>query len=403
MACFHCDCKRPPDAYMESKLQEIQSGPRTRLEKVAQRLEVSNGWNFDFDDDESDGADVAAFEFADSSVKGEASPLGTQTRRGKFRGPEDDFNTADQASGVHERMYSDIDSSKPGIGFDDFDDEDDIDSYEIDTPRNNPRKKASASFYSDSEMSSELEGSDDSSDSSAAGRRTRFPSYDKPPKHAHKKEALFDSEDELDFDLDEDLLNWKSRHVTDTKLRGRGTSKDLSFDSEDLDLDSDDDDDFYSSGFKRRTENKGSYGRGNFRNRSSGFQGGSFSGSYHENDGSRSRKNESRQSKVGSSNVGGYGDYNFRNNSRARPNTKMDGGRNNSDNFNRSYRGSRGDNRRFGDDDYGKQRTNNMEKLKGGKKDGAFGNGYRGKSPEYSRETDDDPSEFRNSRRVIER
>ncbi|KAB2005861.1 hypothetical protein ES319_D11G301000v1 [Gossypium barbadense] len=407
MACFHCDCKRPPDAYMESKLQEIQPGPRTRLEKVAQRLEVSNGWNFDFDDDESDGADVAVFEFADSSVKGEASPLGTQTHRGKFSGPEDDSNTADRASSIHERMYSDIDSRKPGIGFDDFDEEDDIDSYEIDTPRNNPRQKASSSVYSDSEVFSELKGSDGSDDSSAAGRRTRFPSYDKPSKHAHKKVALFDSEDELDFDSDEDLLNWKPRHVTDTKLRGRDVLKDLSFDSEDLDLDSNDDDDFDSSRSKRRKENKGSYGRGNFRNRSSGFQGGSFSGSDHEKDGPHSRKNELRQSKVGSSrrgnNIGGYGDYNFRNNSRSRLNTKMDGERNSSDNFNRSYRGSRGDNRRFGDGDYGKQRTNNMEKLKGGKKDGAFGNGYRGKSREYSREMDDDAIEFRNSRRVIER
>lgn len=85
---------------------------RTRLEKVAHRPEVSNAWNFDFDDDESDGADVAAFEYADSRVMGEASPLDNQTHGGKFRGLEDDLVTAGRASRVDERKYSEIDSSK---------------------------------------------------------------------------------------------------------------------------------------------------------------------------------------------------------------------------------------------------------------------------------------------------
>ncbi|XP_039032212.1 uncharacterized protein LOC120167191 [Hibiscus syriacus] len=358
MACFHCDCKRPPDAFMESKIQETRPGSRTRLEKAAWRSEVSNGWNFDFDDDESDGADVAGFEYADSSLKGEASPLGNQAHGGKFRGLEDDFDTSRRASRVHERVYSDTDSSKLGIGFDDFDDEDDIDSYEIDSQQNNPRQKASLNAYSDKELFLEFEDSDSSNNSNVAGQRTRFPSYSKPSKHERKKVMLSDTEDELDFDSDEDLSvrrNWKSRHVSDSKHRSGGNL----------------------------------HHRG-----SSGFQGVSFSGSDYENDGPQSKRNESRQNKLGSTRLGNNasnrGDYNLRNDSRSRSNTKMNGGRNYSDNSDRSYRDSRCNNRRFGEDDYGKQITNNMQKFKGGK------------SREHSREMDD-PSEFKNSRRVIER
>ncbi|XWS58187.1 hypothetical protein CRYUN_Cryun08bG0013100 [Craigia yunnanensis] len=413
MACFHCDCKRPPDAFMESKIQEMQPGPRTRLEKVAQRSEVSNAWNFDFDDDESDGADVAAFEYADSSVKGEAFPLDNQTRGGNFRGLEDDFDSAGQASRVHERKYSDVDSRKHGMGFDDFDDEDDIDSYEIESQQNNPRQKASLNIYSDNDVFSEPEGREGSNDSSLA-RRPRVPSYNKPSKHTHRKVALSDSDDELDFDSDEELSvhpNWKSSHVADSKHRGRGASgvsKDLCFGSED----DSDGDDFDHFGSKRRKEDKGSYHRGHFQRESSDFQGGSFSGSKFENDGPHSRRNGSRGSKVGSdrrgNNVSSRGDYNFRKDLRSRSNTQMDGSyrgdnRSSNDKFDRSYRGSQGENSRFREDDYGsRKRTNNMQKFKRPRKDGVFGNRRHARSDEYSREMDD-PSEFKNSRRVIER
>ncbi|KAK8564841.1 hypothetical protein V6N12_058423 [Hibiscus sabdariffa] len=55
----------------------MKPGPRTRLEKVVRRPEVSNAWNFDFDDDDD------------------------------------------------ETMYSDINSSRHGLGFDD------INSYQV--------------------------------------------------------------------------------------------------------------------------------------------------------------------------------------------------------------------------------------------------------------------------------
>ncbi|GMI94514.1 Organelle Zinc finger 2, slow embryo development1 [Hibiscus trionum] len=360
MACFHCDCKRPPDAFMESKIQEMQPGPRTRLEKVARQPDVSNAWNFDFDDDESDGADVAAFEYADTSVKGGAFPLDNPTHGRQFRGIEDEYDTVDRTSTVHERKYSDINSSRHGLGFDDFDDEDDIDSYEVDSQQNDPRQKASSNVYSDNEVCSE-------------------PQRNQGSKHMHKRVALSDSEDDLDFDSDELSVhpNWKSSHVANPKHRG-GVSKELSFGSEDLDSDSDGNDGYKKFGSKQwKGGDKGSHGRGKSWNRgSSGFQGGSFSGSDYENDDPHSRRNVSRGNKIGGSgsrgnNVRSYakGDYKFRKDSRS--------GRN--------------------------RNSNNMQKFKGGRKDGGFGNRGWGKSGEYGKEMDHHPSEFSNSRRVIER
>ncbi|MBA0710038.1 hypothetical protein Golax_025039, partial [Gossypium laxum] len=361
---------RPPDAFMGSKIQEMQPGPRTRLEKVANRPEVSNAWNFDFDDDESDGADVAAFEYADTSVKS----------GGDFRELEDESDMVGRASRVQERMYSDFNSSKHGLGFDDFDDEDDINSYEVDSQQNNPRQKASSNVYVDKEVFPEPERS----------RGSKF---------VRKNIALSGSEDDLDFDSDEELSahpNWKSSHVADSKHKGRIASKDLSFDSEDLDLDSDGDDGFDNFGSKRWKEDKGSYGRGKSQNReSSSFKGGSFSGSDYENNGPHSRRIVSRGSKTGSGSRGnsvrgsGSNDYKFRKNSHSRSNAKTDGRRNNSNNFNRSHRGPRGDNRRVGEDDYGRQKA-------GGRNPGGFGSRPWGKSREYGKEVDHDPSEFRN-------
>ncbi|OMO68823.1 Zinc finger, RanBP2-type [Corchorus capsularis] len=455
MACFHCDCKRPPDAVMEEgKIQEMQPGPRTRFEKGARRPEVSNAWNFDFDDDESDGADVAAFEYADFSARVEASP--SDNLGGNLRGLEDDFDTAGRGSRIHERSYSDMHSSRHGMGFDDFDDEDDIDSYEIDTQQNNPRQKATSSIYSENEGFSEPEQSEGSNDS-LSSRRTRFPSYNKSPNHMHKNVALSGAEDDdLDFHSDAELSvhpNWKSSHVADTKHRGRGAPKNLSYGSdEDLDLDSDLDDDFGNFRSKGRKENKRSYSKGKFRGGSSDFEDDCFSGS----EGSHSRRNGSRRDKIGygrrENNGSGRGGYNLVNDSRSRSNPKMDDRRNYSDNFDRSHRGSRGDsrrddrriysndkfdrssrgsrgdsrrddrriytndrfdrssrgprgdNRRFPEGDYGSQRKNDRQKFMGSRQDGVFENRRPGRSHEYDSSTGrDDPGEFRNSRRVIER
>ncbi|KAJ0013378.1 hypothetical protein Pint_19853 [Pistacia integerrima] len=123
MACFHCDCKRPPDEFIENKILEKRRDPEMRSEKIARRPEVSNAWNFDFDDDESDGADVAAFEYADSPRRGEDSPLGSLAHEGNFRGHEDDFDRGGRFPRTNEREFADVDSNRPRMGFDDFDDD----------------------------------------------------------------------------------------------------------------------------------------------------------------------------------------------------------------------------------------------------------------------------------------
>ena len=125
VACLRCDCKRPPDALMENVMEERQHGSRTRSEKIASRPEVSNAWNFDFDDNESDGADVAAFENADSASMVEDLPMESQAKEGNFGRSADALNGTRIISRVHEREYSDPRLEGFGRGFDDFDDEDD--------------------------------------------------------------------------------------------------------------------------------------------------------------------------------------------------------------------------------------------------------------------------------------
>ena len=84
MVCFHCECKRPPDEFLENKMQDRIQSSKPKLDKMGSRQEVSNAWNFDFDDNESDGADVAAFEYADTHAIDENSD--NHAQRGNDRG-----------------------------------------------------------------------------------------------------------------------------------------------------------------------------------------------------------------------------------------------------------------------------------------------------------------------------
>ncbi|KAL9393146.1 hypothetical protein Peur_012431 [Populus x canadensis] len=102
MACFHCDCKRPPDAVMENKMEERQHGSRTRSEKIVSHPEVSSACNFDFDDNESDGADVAAFETS-PSVK----PSKPKHHRRAFSGSDEELDIdSDEERSVHPKWKS---------------------------------------------------------------------------------------------------------------------------------------------------------------------------------------------------------------------------------------------------------------------------------------------------------
>ncbi|KAJ3703848.1 hypothetical protein LUZ61_007553 [Rhynchospora tenuis] len=140
MACYECEHKRPPDEYTSNEMESRHLGPtRTWSERgTPTRVpEVSDAWNFDFDDNESDGADVAAFEFADSSKRG--------LEEGDIKGPRG------RRLDMHERKPAPYSSR---TGFDDFDDEDDdLDSYEIDSSGGKDSGVARRSF-------SELEESD---------------------------------------------------------------------------------------------------------------------------------------------------------------------------------------------------------------------------------------------------
>ncbi|KAB2621520.1 hypothetical protein D8674_023702 [Pyrus ussuriensis x Pyrus communis] len=446
MAWFHCDCKRPPDEYLENKLQEVQRGPRTRMEKTAVLHGDANAWNFNFDDNESDGADVAAFEYADSSVRDENS-LGNQAQGQDFGHREYNLSKDSRVPRGNNEEYSEADTIRPGRGFDDFDD--DIDNYELDTQNKTSAQDASIDF-------SEFEGSEsediENSDNSLQGRRrTKSSSYNKPSKPTRQRAAFFHP-------------NWKSSHVADSRSRGRGRttpgpSKRLSFGSDD-ELGMSDDDLDQKFGARRGKSNnldskrKGFERRGNF-----DMEDDSLSGSESDN-GFQSHKNRPRRNKE--NNIKGRGGPNFTRETQFESNG-MKGGRRNSfnDDFDGATRGSRGNNRGFRGNDFAgmrmsnrgndtrsfnspkragfgngrgrnsfnddfdrsargscsnnkgfrgndfdgqrmSNRGDNVHKFKGPRREG-FGKQQRGRVNEYGRDKDRGPEEFRNSRRVIER
>ena len=117
MACFRCDHRRPPEELTEPEAHFQQPDFRAARPDKFSGLS-SQAWNFDFDDNESDGADVAAFEFADPPRR-DGIPL--NGKGVEFSPPDNSRNAG--------RFSSDVSRT----GFDDFHDEDDdVDSFEID-------------------------------------------------------------------------------------------------------------------------------------------------------------------------------------------------------------------------------------------------------------------------------
>ncbi|KAK1566570.1 hypothetical protein Q3G72_001503 [Acer saccharum] len=305
-----------------------------RMEKIAKRPEVSNVWNFDFDDDESDGADVAAFEYADSASRGEDSAMVSQERNY-------DFKDSSRVRSPRERGHSEFDSNGPGTGFDDFD-EDDVDSYEIDAPNNYSVSKASSNDFSEAEDIGV-------SDNNFRGHwRDTPPSNNKPSKLKHPKAAFSGSkDDELDFDTDEELPvhpNWKSSHVADSRHTSRGELR---------------------SKFSRRRAGSDVEG---------------FSDSESDNDDLDTRRNKFGQNKIESGRRGkdfdGRDNYNFVNgDARFRTNGKMDNRRNSMIDGSRSSRGSRVDNKGAKWDHYDGRRMNNKGDDARFKSNGKMDNG----------------------------
>ncbi|KAL9272546.1 Zinc finger protein VAR3, chloroplastic-like protein [Drosera capensis] len=163
MSCFHCEHKRPPDEYTYNETQPRQQSPNMRPGpgSFTRRPDVSDAWNFDFDDDESDGADVAAFEHADSHGHIPGNHAEAQNARGL---EEDLYPTSRMPPGQsRDKGFSSNGQRNHGTGFDDFDDEDDddIDSYEIDNHNRNERKDSSSIRFSDVERDSDSDGEKD--------------------------------------------------------------------------------------------------------------------------------------------------------------------------------------------------------------------------------------------------
>ncbi|KAK1440487.1 hypothetical protein QVD17_06315 [Tagetes erecta] len=239
MACFHCECKRPPDEFTENQMHDRQYGQRSRLDHVPNRKEVSDAWNFDFDENESDGAEVAAFEYADSRKLDQ--DYTTNRQRDDESMTRSDYNNFNRRPvRPQESEFSGF-VAKPGVGFDDFDDEedDDVNSYELDT-----KPSSSSVNFSDLEVDSESE------DENYNARRPVTSQKNKRASKSPKKSAVSDDEG-VDFNSDDDLPvhpNWKSSHVADFRNESRGRSRTKYGSDEDSDLDFGDkdmsDDDF---------------------------------------------------------------------------------------------------------------------------------------------------------------
>ncbi|KAG6599223.1 Zinc finger protein VAR3, chloroplastic, partial [Cucurbita argyrosperma subsp. sororia] len=389
MACFHCECKRPTDTFLDNEKQERQHVP-SRFEKIANRQEVSNAWNFDFDDDESDGADVAAFEYADSSVAAEGSHADNLARGSKYN------------SDLPERQHSDAGNRGPGVGFDDFvDEEDDIDNYELDSSVNNSGRQPHSVDFSD------IEGHSGSEDGDDFGHRSGVPSYNKRPRR--QQAAFSDSEgDELDSDDDISAKkNWKSNHLTSSRQsRDNGRSRrGLSYGS-DENLDSDLNEDLDERPRSRRSEGKDfDSNRKHFQTRGSSRMGGRSSESdFDDFDRGMRRqklKGNQRENNRRGSDTRARGDKysrgsefqsnNFRN---GRKNTFDD----DFDDFGDKSHRSRGTNSRFRGNSHGGRGTY---------RSGSPKEGYKKDRPrrynEYDTTADKDYGDFKNSRRVIER
>ncbi|KAE8651611.1 hypothetical protein Csa_021238 [Cucumis sativus] len=426
MACFHCECKRPAETFLDNEEQEKPHDP-SKFEKIANRQEVSNAWNFDFDDDESDGADVAAFEYADSSIAAEGSRSDIQARGSRI------------GWDLPERQHSDAGNRGPGVGFDDFvDEEDDIDSYELDSSANNSASQLHSVNFSDIERDS---GSEDGNEDHRPGVRA----YNKRPA---RQQARFSGseDDELDFVSDDDTSVWKSSHVAgprqksrDKGLTGR-SRRGLSYGSdEEFGLDSDLDEDVDEGPRARSSKGKDfDSGRKQFQRRgSSRMERGLSSGSDFDDFDRGMRRQELRGNqrennrRESNQRARGFQSNNLRNdrkNTFQRENNRRGSdhpargkftkgsefqsnnfrnGRKNTfhDDFDDKPHRSRSANSRFHGNNHGGRGTYGSEAdkpdFRGSKE------GYKKHRPEryneYDTATNKDSGHFRNSRRVIER
>ncbi|XP_047149936.1 uncharacterized protein LOC124822029 [Vigna umbellata] len=416
MVCFHCECKRPPDEFLENKMQDRIQGFKPKLDKMGSRQEISNAWNFDFDDNESDGADVAAFEYADTHALNEDFSSGNNTQHGNHKGWEDNLEKNNGVRGSPDGEYANRDIYKPGIGFDDFEEEDDVDSYELETtPNSSRRMETSKSNFSEDEKLSESEDIEGSDDERYANHRTA--SQRSEPYRSIRKNTSFSGseDDELDFVTKEQrstLSNFKS---AGRRSNGRGPSKKLSFGSEseddnDAGLYSDEDDDIHKAYSFRKNKgdkfnparqnngNRHNSGRRNFtKNRNSGFTDGRRENMFGDDfDGSsqQSYKN-GRDSKGNGRNRKSFEDFDGPSRRRSVGDGRGSRGNSRGGSSRQSFGNGRSSRQSFGNGRGPRGNDRNWHRSE----DREHGTGKLNK---YGMD-EKDSGEFRNSRRVIER
>lgn len=268
MSCFQCEHTRPPDEFTENQMQGKRMGSNTRIQRSARTSDVANAWNFDFDDDESDGADVAAFEFADSTKAQNGSSLDELPRRGSVRGFEDDtVQQQDRGRYLINPGKGNHSSSSRLTGFDDFDDEEDdnVDSYELDEGNGKETREILRKSFSEFENGSESEDFDDHDHHTKPNLHRKdylsdFKDDDivaSAPKTGHSSRS-FDSDDDMepmldsDQDLHEhfDLKQRKKGQNAGQKGFSRGRNRDS--DDESISDFDEDDGDLYSSRSKKK-------------------------------------------------------------------------------------------------------------------------------------------------------
>jgi hypothetical protein len=208
MSCFHCEHDHPADEFSNSQIEAKQSALQKRLERPPRKSDVSSAWNFDFDYNESDGADAATFEFADSSKAMESTFVDSMPYRDATKGSKHEQSKMVETMNKVSKRESLPSSS---VGFDDFDDEDDIDNYELDLSKGSQTGEVTRMSYSDLEGASDSEGFDEFDNS----RNSRY--------LATEDITVSTDEDEL-----EDHPSLRSSHLADSwhKTRGqRGSNK----------------------------------------------------------------------------------------------------------------------------------------------------------------------------------
>ncbi|GLJ53753.1 hypothetical protein SUGI_1147060 [Cryptomeria japonica] len=291
MTCYNCDRKRPEDEYTKNvgKVRDDNNFqqsryPNARLERTFNMTNSMKAWNDDFDDDESDGADVAAFEYGDSSKSMEA-PLTNVSENRRDRCYDDDsfdfdnlpMRGRERVKGQKKmegrkteqhvndwkmdvRLVSPIDRVKAFNDFGDFDEDEEGDadrsSLNRVQSRSYKRENTSATY------SRRNERDYDSDEHLKDHKRMDSKSFRRPLQIGSSKE-IYDSsveeddDDSFESESDDEPMKWKNNNKgRSVGRRGGGawnkTAKGDSFEADPYD--SDDEDQHLSRKSRNRDE-----------------------------------------------------------------------------------------------------------------------------------------------------